>query len=105
MLEKIATYSQKELEMRGKVRAAMAYRAVMIVVAVGVRTTPTFVLGDQEVLFDGRDYAQLSPFHTSYTVAGDDQRFLLVKDLGGTEDEIVLVLGWHRELAAKFEGR
>ncbi len=74
-------------------------------VAVGVRTTPTFVLGDQEVLFDGRDYAQLSPFHTSYTVAGDDQRFLLVKDLGGTEDEIVLVLGWHRELAAKCEGR
>jgi type IV pilus assembly protein PilC len=36
MLERIAAYSQKEMEMRGKVRGAMAYPAVMLVVATGV---------------------------------------------------------------------
>jgi serine/threonine-protein kinase len=74
-------------------------------VAVAVRTTPTFALGERDVLFDGAGYSLLSPFHTSYTVSGDDQRFLMVKYLGGGEDETVLVLGWHRELAAKFKGQ
>ena len=36
MLERIGSYLRKELEMRGKVRAAMAYPAVMMVLAVGV---------------------------------------------------------------------
>jgi serine/threonine-protein kinase len=74
-------------------------------VAATVTLIPTFTLGMQRELFDGGGYSVLSTFHRSYTVAPDDQRFLMVKDLGGTSDEIVLVLGWHRELAAKFEGR
>ena len=36
MLERIAEYLQKELEMKGKVRAAMAYPVVMATLAVGV---------------------------------------------------------------------
>ena len=36
MLERIAGYLRKELETRGKVRSAMAYPAVMLVVAVAV---------------------------------------------------------------------
>ena len=36
MLERIAGYLRKELETRGKVRAAMAYPSVMLVLAVGV---------------------------------------------------------------------
>ena len=36
MLDRISAYLQKELEMRGKVRASMAYPAVMLVVALGV---------------------------------------------------------------------
>jgi len=36
MLERIATYQQKEMETRGKVRAALAYPAVMMVLATGV---------------------------------------------------------------------
>ncbi len=36
MLERIASYLRKELETRGKVRAAMAYPMVMLVLAIGV---------------------------------------------------------------------
>lgn len=36
MLERIASYLRKELETRGKVRAAMAYPMVMLILAVGV---------------------------------------------------------------------
>ncbi len=36
MLDQIATYLQKEVESRGKVRAAMAYPTVMMVLAMGV---------------------------------------------------------------------
>ena len=75
------------------------------VIAAAVTLTPTFSLGMQRVLFDGGGYSVLSAFHRSYTVAPDDQRFLMVKDLGGTSDEIVLVIGWLGELKAKFEGR
>jgi len=36
MLDRVATYLRKEMETRGKVRAAMAYPTVMLVLAVGV---------------------------------------------------------------------
>ena len=52
MLERISTYSEKELEMRGKVRAAMAYPAVMMVVASGVTVfLLTYILPKFEPLF------------------------------------------------------
>ncbi|MEX0714464.1 MAG: type II secretion system F family protein [Pirellulales bacterium] len=53
MLERIAGYLRKELETRGKVRAAMAYPAVMMVLAVGVTIfLLTFVLPKFTPLFE-----------------------------------------------------
>jgi type IV pilus assembly protein PilC len=53
MLERIAGYLRKELETRSKVRAAMAYPAVMMVLAVGVTIfLLTFVLPKFTPLFE-----------------------------------------------------
>ncbi len=55
MLERIATYLRKELETRGKVRAALAYPAVMLVVALGVTIfLLTYVLPKFTPLFNRR---------------------------------------------------
>jgi type IV pilus assembly protein PilC len=71
MLENIATYSQKELEMRGKVRAAMAYPAVMIVVATGVTIfLLTYILPKFQPLFE-RKNVQL-PTPTVLAMAASD---------------------------------
>ena len=72
-------------------------------VAVNVTTAPTFGLGGRSVLFEGATYAASTPYHASFAVDLDDSRFLMVKDVSGVDDEIVLVLGWHRELAEKFD--
>lgn len=62
MLDKIATYSQKELEMRGKVRAAMAYPAVMIVVAIGVTIfLLTYILPKFQPLFERKNIQLPTP--------------------------------------------
>lgn len=53
MLEKIARYLRKEAETRGKIRAALAYPAVMICLACGVTIfLLTFVLPKFEPLFN-----------------------------------------------------
>ncbi len=55
MLERIATYLRKELDTRGKVRAAVAYPAVMLVVAIGVTIfLLTYVLPKFTPLFNRR---------------------------------------------------
>lgn len=55
MLERIAAYLQKEMETRGKVRAAMAYPAVMLLIAVGVTIfLLTFVLPKFSPMFNAR---------------------------------------------------
>jgi len=55
MLERIATYLRKELETRGKVRAALAYPAVLLVVALGVTIfLLTYVLPKFTPLFNRR---------------------------------------------------
>ena len=55
MLEAIATYLRKELESRGKVRAAMAYPSVMLVMAIAVTIfLLTFVLPKFTPLFNSR---------------------------------------------------
>jgi len=62
MLEKIASYSQKELEMRGKVRAALAYPAVMIVVALGVTIfLLTYILPKFQPLFERKNVQLPTP--------------------------------------------
>jgi type IV pilus assembly protein PilC len=71
MLEKIADYSEKELEMRGKVRAAMAYPAVMMVVAAGVTVfLLTYILPKFQPLFE-RKNVQL-PAPTVVAMAASD---------------------------------
>jgi len=55
MLERIGSYLRKELETRGKVRAAMAYPAVMMVLATGVTIfLLTFILPKFTPLFASR---------------------------------------------------
>jgi len=56
MLDRVASYLRKELETRGKVRAALAYPAVMLVVAIAVTIfLLTFVLPKFEPLFSRQD--------------------------------------------------
>lgn len=55
MLERIGIYLRKELETRGKVKAAMAYPAVMLVLAVGVTIfLLTFIMPKFTPLFASR---------------------------------------------------
>jgi type IV pilus assembly protein PilC len=55
MLERISSYLRKEVEMRGKVRAAMAYPAVMLVLAVSVTVfLLTFIMPKFTPLFAKR---------------------------------------------------
>jgi len=55
MLERVAVYLRKEVETRGKVRAAMAYPAVMLVLAIGVTIfLLTFIMPKFTPLFASR---------------------------------------------------
>lgn len=55
MLDRIAAYQRKELEMRGKVRAAMAYPTVMLVIAIAVTIfLLTFILPKFTPLFSSK---------------------------------------------------
>src|SRR5262245_53989192 len=55
MLDRIATYLRKQLETRNKVRAAMAYPAVMAVMAIGVTIfLLTWVMPKFTPIFDSR---------------------------------------------------
>lgn len=74
MLEKIAQYLRKEAETRGKIRAALAYPCVMIVLACGVTIfLLTFVLPKFEPLFNRKGIKL--PSTTIFMMAASD--FLL----------------------------
>jgi Tol biopolymer transport system component len=67
-------------------------------VAVQVTGDPTFVAGQQEVLFSGAPY-MLSPGQSSYDVSPDDQRFVMLSvGSGDSSDEIVWIENWIEEL-------
>src|SRR5207247_11131002 len=71
MLDRIAAYQRKDLEMRGKVRAALAYPSVMLVMAIGVTIfLLTFVLPKFTPLFN-RQGVQL-PKPTLFMMAISD---------------------------------
>ena len=71
MLERIATYLRKEVETRGKVRAALAYPAVMLAVASGVTIfLLTYVLPKFAPLFN-RPGAKL-PTVTKFMMVASD---------------------------------
>jgi serine/threonine-protein kinase len=70
-------------------------------VAVDVKTGPTFSLGRTAILFSIAGFAQYLA-HPRYAVAPDDWRFLMIRPLApGTPDKLIVVENWFEELKAK----
>ncbi len=67
-------------------------------VAVQVTGDPTFVAGQQEVLFSGSGFL-LTPGQAAYDVSPDDQRFVMLSLGGGDSSaEIIWIENWFEEL-------
>ncbi|MGI8402011.1 MAG: BTAD domain-containing putative transcriptional regulator [Gemmatimonadaceae bacterium] len=70
-------------------------------VSVRVKTRPTFSLGPSTALFPAAGFSSYK-FNAQYTVAPDDQRFLMIRDAKtGTPDKLIVVENWFEELKAK----
>jgi Tol biopolymer transport system component len=70
-------------------------------VAVEITTSPSFEIGPRQVLFQTADWRRSSDRHY-YAVSPDDQRFIMVRDLGeGTPATVILVENFFEELKAK----
>lgn len=69
-------------------------------VAVDVKTNPTFSLGRSTALFPAAGFESLetAPW---YAVAPDDRRFLMVRPVADTADKLIVVDNWFEELKAK----
>ena len=72
---------------------------------VPIQTTPTFSASTPTTLFDTRYYAGGSG--RAYDVSPDGQRFLMIKNNGGTDQapSMVVVLNWLEELKAKIPAK
>jgi len=68
-------------------------------VAVRVRTGPSFTSGKAEVLFGERSY-HVGRFGRTYDISRDGTRFLMIKDdsPGAGTRELMVVLNWFEEL-------
>ncbi len=61
----------------------------------------TFVTGETHVLFSTRQYRS-NPFRRQYDVTPDDQRFVMIRNLGAEEaSELIVVENFFEELKAK----
>ncbi len=61
----------------------------------------TFVMGERRVLFSVQGFRS-TPFHQFYDVTPDDQRFVMIRNLGGQEaSELIVVENFFEELKAK----
>jgi hypothetical protein len=70
-------------------------------VAVEVKTIPTFSVGRSTPLFPTRGFASME-WGVTYAVAPDDRRFLMIRPLAtGTPDRLIVVENWFEELKAK----
>jgi serine/threonine protein kinase/Tol biopolymer transport system component len=70
-------------------------------VAVEVRSTPTFSLGRSTALFPASAYFSYAN-GAQYAVAPDDRRFIMIRRVAGSApDELVVVDNWFEELKAK----
>ena len=69
-------------------------------VAVAVTTDPTFTISRQEVLFSASEF-QTDPFHTSYDVSVDDQRFVMLRPVGDGGGELIWIENFFEELNDK----
>ncbi len=70
-------------------------------VRVEVLRGATFVTGEQQVLFSAREYLR-ETFRRKYDVTPDDQRFVMLRSLGGEDaSELIVVEHFFEELKAK----
>jgi eukaryotic-like serine/threonine-protein kinase len=70
-------------------------------VAVEVRSTPTFSLGRSTALFPAAAYYSFAGT-AEYAVGADDRRFLMIRQAAGSAaDELIVVDNWFEELKSK----
>jgi hypothetical protein len=70
-------------------------------VAVPVRSSPTFSTGDAVTLFPAAGF-RAGGVGAEYAVAPDDRRFLMIRPAaGGSAEQIVVVENWFEELKAR----
>lgn len=71
-------------------------------VAVPVETEPTFSAGQPEELFSATQFRSFAN-HQQYDVTPDDQRFIMIRPVGDTDDdaELILVQNFFEELKAR----
>ena len=66
---------------------------------VEVNTEPTFSAGPPEVLFAGAEFRLSANAQRTYDVSSDDQRFIMMRRAGGTDDaKLILVQNFFEEL-------
>ncbi len=75
-------------------------------VRVEVLRGATFVTGEQQVLFSAREYGSFL-FNRKYDVTPDDQRFVMIRNIGEQEaaGELIVVENFFEELKAKVGNR
>ena len=77
------------------------YKGSGNLMVVEVLPGPTFVTGERRVLFSIRGFRS-SIVHQFYDVTPDDQRFVMIRNLGGQEaSELIVVENLFEELKAK----
>ena len=70
-------------------------------VAVEIKTKPTFSVGSSAALFPAAGFASF-PLSPQYDVSLDDQRFLMIRPLAASgPDKLIVVENWFEELKAK----
>jgi serine/threonine-protein kinase len=70
-------------------------------VAVKVKSRPTFSADTSTILFSATGFFA-SPYAPQYAVGPDDQRFLMVRTVGGNKpDKLIVVENWFEELRGK----
>ncbi len=81
------------------------YRGSGNLMVVEVLSGPTFVTGEQRVLFSVQGYRS-APVHQGYDVTPDDQRFVMIRNPAGEDaGELIVVENFFEELKAKVGNR
>ncbi len=77
------------------------YKGSGELVSVEILPGTTFITGEQRSLFSLDGFVS-DVFHQSYDVTPDDQRFVMIRNLGGQEaSELIVVENFFEELKAK----
>ena len=70
------------------------------IVSARVTTGESFAVGARNVLFSARDFGG-DRNHTRYDISPDDQQFLMIKQVGGSR-EVIVVLNWVTEVLERM---